>query len=106
MKKKRETLRYGDIIMLNFTKDSKSKIAERLLNNINSILTNKTAINSLMHNGFLSSYGFLNDELYFEKVDKKDFKLNFKNYLFVVTPKLNSEFHDEYKKSKKHLSKL
>jgi len=62
--------------------------------------------NQIIFNGYLSSYGFINDEIYFEKVNKKDRNLNFRNYLFVVTPKLNSEFHDEYKKSKKHFLKL
>jgi len=31
MKESRENLRFGDIIMINFVRDSKTKIAERLL---------------------------------------------------------------------------
>ena len=106
MKGTTDYLRYGDIIMLNFVKDSKKKIAEQLLENLNSILLKKHLLNNMLYTGFLSSYGFLDDEIYFEKIEKKEAYLNYRNYLFVVCPKLNSEFHDEYKKSNKHLQKL
>ena len=106
MKNSRENLRYGDIIMINYFRDSKTKIAEHLISNITKILKKKQSVYSFMFNGYLSSYGFLNDELYFEKIEKNKIDLNYRNYLFVVCPKLNSEFHDEYKKSKKHLIKL
>lgn len=73
------------------------------------ILNEKKSVNDLMFNGYLSSYGFLNDEVYYEKIEDNEEFLNYRNLLFVVCPMLNSEFHDEYKKSKKiqtHLQKI
>ena len=76
------------------------------MENLYSLLEEKKALNDLVLQGYLSSYGFLNDEICFEKVEQTDQYLNYRNFLFIVTPKLNSEFHDEYKRSKKNLLKL
>jgi hypothetical protein len=80
-----------------------------LIASFENVLEEKKTLSDYMFNGYLSSYGFLNDEVYYEKVESSEALVNYRNLLFVICPKLNSEFHDEFKKSQKnfyHLSKL
>ena len=92
--------------MVHYMRDVKQRFSEQLAENFQSMMEEKKSLQELMLQGYLSSFGFLNDEIFFEKVSSQQKLPSYRNYLFVITPKLNSEFHDEYKKAKKNYQNI